>query len=73
MSENTRQQVMVLQYEPALKSSVWKDFLHGCRTRKGLIAMLRREIKCGRFVAFRFIQIQEECFGVPTAKMEVKP
>ena len=73
MNDWTHPRVMVLQYEPALKMSIWKDFYHRRRSRNGLIRLLRREIKARRFVAFRLIHIEEEFFGIPPIERKAKP
>ena len=56
--------VMVLVYEEALTHSVWQDYMHRCRTLKGLMRLLKSEIKEGRFVAFRLMHITHEEMGI---------
>lgn len=61
-------QVMVLKYRPELTHSIWVDYWHRFRTLHGVEKGLRREIKAGRIVGYRFITINEEHIGLPPNK-----
>lgn len=62
--------VMVLEYEPSLTCSVWKDYYHRSRTMNGLLKLLRSEVKAWRFVAYRLISVHRQVYGVePNAKV----
>lgn len=60
--------IMVLCPEPALTHSVWCDYITRARTMNGLMRELRREIKAGHFVAYRFITIHEQHYGLPNTE-----
>lgn len=53
-------QVMVLEYEPLLKCSVWKDYIHRRRSPRALRAELNRAIRSGRYTGVRLITIHVE-------------
>lgn len=55
---------MVLVYQPALTCCTWQDFLHHKRSVESLEKELRKEIKAGRFTAYRLITVHKEQMGV---------
>lgn len=55
--------VMVLVYEPALTHSNWEDVVHHCRTLNGLVRFLRKGVRDGNWIAYRFLTIHGECTG----------
>ncbi len=64
----------VLKFYPELSCSVWLDYHHSYRKVYRLLAHLRKEVKAGRVVGYRFITVHETCIGrsVPGG-FEVKP
>lgn len=63
-------QVEVLCFEPTLTHSVWNDYIYRNRTMTGLVKRLRREVKSGRFVGYRFITIHKTVYGLDKSKPE---
>jgi hypothetical protein len=53
-----------LIFQPELTHSVWTDVMHRKRSRKSLEAMLRKEVRAGRYVGYRLLTIEEEYIGV---------
>jgi len=56
--------VMVLEFQPRLTHSVWVDYHYKNRTMCRLLKQLRKEVKSGRFIGYRFITIHKEVYGV---------
>jgi len=53
-----------LIFQPELTRSVWTDVMHRKRSRKSLEAMLRKEVRAGRYVGYRLLTIEAEYIGV---------
>ena len=51
---------MVLQWNNAAEMNVWMDLRHNCRTRSGLVKMLKRGVRRGHWIGWRIITIDEE-------------
>lgn len=60
---STLPRAMVLEYQPELTHSVWKDFFSQHRTRKGLEQRLKQGVKNGEWVAYRLMRIETEVMG----------
>jgi len=60
---NTVPSAMVLVYQSELRTSVWMDLLHRCRTLHGLEKQLRAGVRSGEWVAWRLIRIDRQVFG----------
>lgn len=64
MSEGKMPDVMVFIYSPVMKHSYWVDFYHRMRSFKTLEAHLRKQVKDGVYVGYRFSTINKEVKGV---------
>lgn len=53
-----------LIFQPELTHSVWTDVMHRKRSRKSLEAMLRKEVRAGRYMGYRLLTIEAEYIGV---------
>jgi hypothetical protein len=51
--------VQVLEYQPELTHSVWIDYIHRRKTIKMLEKELKRGIKSGKFIGYRFLTIHK--------------
>lgn len=60
---STLPRAMVLEYQPELTHSVWKDFCSHHRTRKGLEQRLKQGVKNGEWVAYRLMRIEKQVIG----------
>lgn len=57
--------MMVLEYEPALTHSVWKDcYYDDAFTDEEIVADLRARVKKGEIVGWRLITIHKDVLGV---------
>lgn len=63
-----------LIFQPELTHSVWTDVMHRKRSRKSLEALLRKEVRAGRYVGYRLLTIEAEYIGVcwPNDKVEAR-
>ena len=51
--------VMVLQWNEDAQMNFWIELRHRCRTRAGLVRMLRRGVRQGHWIGWRIFMIEE--------------
>jgi hypothetical protein len=56
--------VQVFVFRPELTCSVWEDLYSRRRTKKSLEAMLRKGVRSGHWIGYRFVTIHEQHIGV---------
>lgn len=54
----------VFVFEPRLTYSVWKEIYHRKRSKESLEKMLRKGVRDGKYIGYRFITIHEEHIGI---------
>ena len=52
--------VMVLQWNEDAQMNFWADLHHRCRTRAGLVTMLKRGVKNRHWIGWRIMTVEEE-------------